>query len=77
MYTVYVNLVCVCVCTYMHICALSLSYYPTLDEESSKALGSLRTSEEVTPKDATVNSVRGDCGVCVCALVIILVYLSR
>ena len=58
--------VCVCVCTHMHICALSLSYYPTLDEESSKALGSLRTSEEVTPKDATVNSVRGDCGVCVC-----------
>ena len=50
---------------HIHIC-IWLSYCPTLDEKSSKAQGSLRTSEEVTPKDATVNSVRGDCGVCVC-----------
>ena len=49
---------------HIHIC-IWLSYCRTLDEKSSKALSSLRTSEEVTPKDATVKSVRGDGGVCV------------
>ena len=64
MCTVYICKLGVCVCTHTHIFAKS-SYCPTLDEESSKAQGSLRTSEEVTPKDATVNSV-GNCGFCVC-----------